>query len=239
MTIGLALFAAAILGDICRLRPPAGALARWTLPLVAVALVAALCWMGRGDWRIPGTRFDWGSVAIVAAFAIGMTAWSGLRVAAVVSLLFGLLALAFWASRGSSMLWLGLLLGASLLLLLLIGVRVAFAMGLVGLLGLYFLLPMTQLPVLADRAWTSINNFTLTAVPSFVLMGALLVRSGITSDLFDALVCWFGRTRGGLAHSSVAAAATFAAVCGSSLATAATLGPSPRPRWCGAATARG
>ncbi|BBK35052.1 membrane protein [Allostella sp. ATCC 35155] len=229
MTIGLALFAAAILGDICRLRPPAGALARWTLPLVAVALVAALCWMGRGDWRIPGTRFDWGSVAIVAAFAIGMTAWSGLRVAAVVSLLFGLLALAFWASRGSSMLWLGLLLGASLLLLLLIGVRVAFAMGLVGLLGLYFLLPMTQLPVLADRAWTSINNFTLTAVPSFVLMGALLVRSGITSDLFDALVCWFGRTRGGLAHSSVAAAATFAAVCGSSLATAATLGAVAAP----------
>ena len=38
MTVGLTLFAAAILGDICRLRPPAGALARWTLPLVAVAL---------------------------------------------------------------------------------------------------------------------------------------------------------------------------------------------------------
>ncbi|WP_374449461.1 TRAP transporter large permease subunit [Stella sp.] len=229
MTVGLVLFAAAILSDICRLRPPARAVAQWTLPVVAVTLIATLCWMGRSDWRIPGTRLDWGTVAIVAAVMVGMLAWSGWRVAAAVSLLVGALALLFWASRGASMLWLAILLGGTLLLLLVIGVRVAFAMGLVGLLGLYFLLPMTQLPVLADRAWTSINNFTLTAVPSFVLMGALLVRSGITTDLFDALVCWFGRTRGGLAHSAVAAAATFAAVCGSSLATAATLGSVAAP----------
>ena len=89
---------------------------------------------------------------------------------------------------------------------------------------------MTQLPVVADRSWTSINTFTLTAVPSFVLMGSLLVRSGITSELFDALVKWFGRTPGGLAHASVVASATFAAVCGSSLATAATLGSVAAPQ---------
>lgn len=229
MTIGLVLFAAAMLRDIYNLRPPRSPVAQWVLPVVAAALVGFLWWLGRSDWRIPGTRFDWGTIAIVAALLVGMVAWSGVRVAVLVSLLFGALALVFWASRGASQLWLGLLLGLTLLLLLFIGVRVAFAMGLVGLLGLYFLLPMTQLPVLADRSWTSINNFTLTAVPSFVLMGALLVRSGITTDLFDALVCWFGRTRGGLAHSSVAAAATFAAVCGSSLATAATLGSVAAP----------
>ena len=102
-------------------------------------------------------------------------------------------------------------------------------MAVTGMLGLYFLLPMTQLPVVADRSWTSINTFTLTAVPSFVLMGSLLVRSGITSELFDALVKWFGRTPGGLAHASVVASATFAAVCGSSLATAATLGSVAAP----------
>ena len=111
------------------------------------------------------------------------------------------------------------------------GVRVAFAMAITGMLGLYFLLPLPQFPVIADRAWTSINTFTLTAVPSFVLMGSLLVRSGISSDLFDALVKWFGRTPAGLAHSSVVASATFAAVCGSSLATAATSARSRRPRW--------
>ncbi|BBK40359.1 membrane protein [Allostella vacuolata] len=229
MTIGLVLFASALLRDIYQLRPPAGTVARWTLPLAALVLVAALVAMGRSDWRIPGTRFDWGTVAICSAILVGMVAWSGLRIAAAVVLLFGLLALLFYVSRGTSQLWLGCLLGLTLLFLLVIGVRVAFAMGLVGLLGLYFLLPMTQLPVLADRSWTSINSFTLTAVPSFVLMGALLVRSGVTSDLFDALVCWFGRTPGGLAHASVAAAATFAAVCGSSLATAATLGSVAAP----------
>jgi len=90
------------------------------------------------------------------------------------------------------------------------GVRVAFSMAVTGMLGLYFLLPLTQLPVIADRSWTSINTFTLTAVPSFVLMGSLLVRSGITSELFDALVKWSGRTPGVLAHASVVASATFA-----------------------------
>lgn len=229
MTLGLVLFAAAILSDIHRLRPPATTSAEWAVPVVAALLVIALIAMGRSDWRITGTRFDWGSILVCAAVVVAMVAWSGWRIAAATVLTFGGLAVVYYLSRGSSQLWLGALLGLTLLALLLAGVRVAIAMGLVGLLGLYFLLPQTQLPVLADRAWTSINNFTLTAVPSFVLMGALLVRSGITTELFDALVAWFGRTSGGLAHASVAAAATFAAVCGSSLATAATLGSVAAP----------
>jgi tripartite ATP-independent transporter DctM subunit len=90
--------------------------------------------------------------------------------------------------------------------------------------GLYFLLPKPQLAVLAERAWTSVNTFTLTAVPMFVMMSALLLRSGVTTRMFDSLVKWFGRTPGGLAHASVGASAIFAAVSGSSIATAATLG---------------
>jgi tripartite ATP-independent transporter DctM subunit len=229
MTVGLLLFVSALMRDIYRLSPPRGALAQWTAPVLAVALVVLLTALGRSDWKIPGTRFDWGTLAICATIFAAMVAWSGWRIACAVAATFGLLALAFYVSRGASMLWIGVLLGGTLLVLLFIGVRVAFAMGLVGLLGLYFLLPQSQLPVLADRSWTSINSFTLTAVPTFVLMGALLVRSGVTSDLFDALVCWFGKTPGGLAHSSVAASATFAAVCGSSLATAATLGSVAAP----------
>src|SRR5690606_25219058 len=69
----------------------------------------------------------------------------------------------------------------------------------------------------------------LTAVPAFVLMGAFLVQSGITTQLFDSLVYWFGRTPGGLAHATVGASAIFAAVSGSSLATAATLGSVTAP----------
>ncbi len=229
MTLGLILFAVAILRDLHELRPPRSVAAQWIVPAVALSLMLALTVMGRSDWRIPGTRFDWGTILICASIIVAMVAWSGWRIAAATVLAFGSLALIFYSSRGTSLLWLGSLLGLTLLVLLFTGVRVAFAMGIVGLLGLYFLLPQTQLPVLADRSWTSINSFTLTAVPSFVLMGALLVRSGITTELFDALVTWFGKTPGGLAHASVAASATFAAVCGSSLATAATLGSVAAP----------
>jgi tripartite ATP-independent transporter DctM subunit len=66
-------------------------------------------------------------------------------------------------------------------------------------------------------------------VPMFVLMGSLLIRSGIPARLFDALACWFGRAPGGLANASIGASALFAAVSGSSLATAATLGQVAAP----------
>lgn len=229
ITIGYVLFAAALLRDIYHLRPPRSALAQRTMPVAALILVAILLALGRSDLRIPGTRFDWGTIAICAALVISMVAWSGARVAGAVVATAGVMSVLFFFARGSSMLWVGLLLSGTLLVLLVIGVRVAFAMGIAGMAGLYFLLPQTQLQVLADRSWTSINTFTLTAVPTFVLMGALLVRSGITAELFDSLVRWFGRTPGGLAHASVAASATFAAVCGSSLATAATLGSVAAP----------
>jgi tripartite ATP-independent transporter DctM subunit len=229
MTTGYVLFIAALLREIFRLHPPASAARQWMLPVAAIVLVGVLLTLGRSDLRIPGTRFDWGTVAICLAVTVGMVAWSGIRVALAVMGLASALAVLFYLSRGTSSLWLGLLLGGTLCLLLFLGVRVAFAMGVTGLLGLYFLLPVTQLQVLADRSWTSTNTFTLTAIPSFVLMGGFLVRSGITSELFDALVKWFGRTPGGLAHASVAASATFAAVCGSSLATAATLGSVAAP----------
>jgi tripartite ATP-independent transporter DctM subunit len=147
----------------------------------------------------------------------------------VASALIGVLGVLFHIAADWSMLGHGLVLVGTLLVLLLLGVRVAIAMGFVGLLGLMFLLAQPQLPILADRSWTSVNSFTLTAVPAFVLMGAFLVQSGITTQLFDTLVTWFGRTPGGLAHATVGASALFAAVSGSSLATAATLGSVTAP----------
>ena len=102
--------------------------------------------------------------------------------------------------------------------------RIALALGLTGMLGLYFLLPQAQLSLLAERSWSSVNAFALTAVPMFVLMGSLLLRSGVSTELFDALMRWFGRLPGGIAYASVGAATIFAAVSGSSIATAATLG---------------
>ncbi|WP_334194401.1 TRAP transporter large permease [Pararhodobacter sp.] len=67
------------------------------------------------------------------------------------------------------------------------------------------------------------TNYNLTIIPLFVLMGAFIHRSGISRDLFAASYAWMGRFRGGLALSGILSCAGFAAVCGSSLATAATM----------------
>ncbi|HEX6111055.1 MAG TPA: TRAP transporter large permease subunit [Geminicoccaceae bacterium] len=227
--IGYLLFMAAILSDIYVLRPPRSPGAQWVLPIAAAAASLVLLLLGQQDAKISGTRFDWGTIAISAAVLVSMVAWSGLRIALAGAALVAVFGFLFHLAAGWSMLGQGLLLVGALLLLLLLGVRVAIAMGFVGLLGLYFLLAQPQLPILADRSWTSVNSFTLTAVPAFVLMGAFLVQSGITTRLFDALVYWFGRTPGGLAHATVGASAIFAAVSGSSLATAATLGSVTAP----------
>lgn len=229
LTVGYLLLGAALLNGVHRLRPPAGRRSEWLVPALLLGLGATLILLGRGDVRIAGTRLDWGTAAIFGAVVACALAWSGWRVALAAGGALAVGGALFFLSAGSGPLWLGLLLVGTLFALMFAGVRVAYSMGIVGMLGMYFLLPPGQLPILAERSWMSINTFTLTAVPSFVLMGALLVRSGITADLFEALVRWFGRTPGGLAHASVAASATFAAVCGSSLATAATLGSVAAP----------
>lgn len=70
----------------------------------------------------------------------------------------------------------------------------------------------------------SAQSFDLAVIPLFVLMGDFAARSGISSDLYAAFNRWLRRNRGGLAHASISACAAFGAVCGSSLATAATMG---------------
>lgn len=224
VSIGLVVFALSIMVDIYRLCPPRGALRRWLFPALLAALVALLVGLGANTVHIAGSRWDWAMLAIAAVLLAGMLAWSGVRTALSVAAIVGALALLYGLSRGMSLGWIGLLLGATVLALLLMGVRIAVALGMVGLLGVYLLLSRPQLSLLAERAWSSTNTFTLTAVPMFIFMGGLLLRSGITTGMFDALARWFGRTPGGLAHASAGASAVFAAVSGSSLATAATLG---------------
>ena len=222
--IGFVLFAMALLADGYRMRPPTGRSATWVAQISLGALVVVLLLLGRQPAHLGDSRFDLGSIAICIALVPVMFSWSGARTALTVVATLGGLGVAFWLARGTPPLGVGILLAVAILAFLLAGVRIALALGLVGMFGLYFLLPKPQLAVLAERAWTSVNSFTLTAVPMFVMMSALLLRSGVTSRMFDSLVTWFGRTPGGLAHASVGASAIFAAVSGSSIATAATLG---------------
>lgn len=101
---------------------------------------------------------------------------------------------------------------------------VAAALGvLAGVLGnLYSHFPLTR--AVGEIAWTASADFNLVAVPMFILMGELLLRSGVAEAMYEALDRWVGRIPGGLMHTNVAASAMFAATSGSSVATAATIG---------------
>lgn len=224
VSVGLLVYTLAMLVDIYRLKPPAGSARRWALPLLALILLIVLILLGRHSVMVADSRFDWGTIAIAVFLILGMLAWSGLRTALYVLILLGTLSLLYWAMRGQSLVMVGSLLVLTMIFLLMFGVRIALALGLVGMFGVYFLLSRPQLSLLAERAWSSTNTFTLSAVPMFIFMGGLLLKSGIVSGMFDSLVRWFGRTPGGLAHASAGASAIFAAVSGSSIATAATLG---------------
>lgn len=111
---------------------------------------------------------------------------------------------------------------AALLVLLLLGVPVAFALAGLGfallVLGGFSPLMLPQ----ALRA--TFDDFVLLAVPLFLLMGHVLLRAGIGRDLFDAVQAWTGRLPGGLAVATIVSCALFAAISGSSVATAATIG---------------
>ncbi|CAM4025817.1 TRAP transporter large permease subunit [Bordetella tumulicola] len=229
VSLGLLTFCMSILVDLYRLSPPAAVWRRWLAPAALALMVMLLAGLGANAVPLAGTRLDWGMALIALAFTVSVWAWSGGRCLLRVLAIVGGCAVLYALARGQSLGWLAALLVASMMLLLFLGVRIGVALGLVGLFGVYFLLSRPQLSLLAERAWSSTNTFTLTAVPMFIFMGGLLLRSGITSGMFDSLVRWFGRAPGGLAHASAGASAVFAAVSGSSLATAATLGKAACP----------
>lgn len=110
------------------------------------------------------------------------------------------------------------------LILAFIGIPLAFATLIVGFGGFWFLRgPDAGLSVASQWVIDTSTNYNLSVIPLFVLMGAFIHRSGIAQQLFDASYAWLGRFKGGLAMSAIFSCAGFAAVCGSSLATAATM----------------
>jgi C4-dicarboxylate transporter, DctM subunit len=119
------------------------------------------------------------------------------------------------------------MLGITLALLVgLLALAVPVAAGL-GILGLTLSAIYSKLPLslaIGEIAWGTSNNFLLVAIPFFVLLGEILLRSGMAERMYNALVLWMPWLPGGLMHSNIAACAMFAATSGSSVATAATIG---------------
>lgn len=118
----------------------------------------------------------------------------------------------------------------TLLGLMALAIPVAAAMGVLGLvLGqMYAMLPVSR--VAGEIAWTASNEFLLVALPLFILLGELLLRSGLAERMYEALARWLSWLPGGLMHSNIAACAMFAATSGSSVATAATVGTVALPQ---------
>ncbi|MDF1855929.1 TRAP transporter large permease subunit [Pseudooceanicola sp.] len=113
---------------------------------------------------------------------------------------------------------------AVLIGLLALGVWVAFALIAVALIAIVFFSNAPVGLVLATTLWGHSHSWALAALPLFILMGEILLRSRLSQDMFSGIAPWIGRFPGRLLHVNILGCAIFAAVSGSSAATAATIG---------------
>jgi C4-dicarboxylate transporter DctM subunit len=112
-----------------------------------------------------------------------------------------------------------------LLLLFVLRMPVAFAMALVGFVGFAYLSGMDPaLSLLSQDIFESFSSYPLSVIPMFILMGSFAFASGISERLYQTTYTWVGALRGGLTIATVLACSGFAAICGSTAATAATMG---------------
>jgi tripartite ATP-independent transporter DctM subunit len=112
---------------------------------------------------------------------------------------------------------------AAFLAIAFLRVPMAFAMGIVGFAGVAHMLNFNvAASMIAQVTYETGLSYTLSVIPLFILMGNFVVRAKLSDELYHAAYCFLGHRRGGLAMSTVIACAGFGAICGSSIATAAT-----------------
>lgn len=119
---------------------------------------------------------------------------------------------------------LGLLAAVVLIMLLLSGMPVAFALGFTAVLFLVIEDGVGAFDVVADTLFSSLDEFALLSIPMFLLMGSAIAASRAGADLYEALDRWLYRVPGGLLISNIGACGVFAALTGSSPATCAAIG---------------
>lgn len=118
-----------------------------------------------------------------------------------------------------------------LVLLFLLRVPVAFAMGFMGFVGFSYLTSLSAgMDMIAIDMFQVFSSFNLTVVPMFVLMGCIAFRIGMSKRIFDASYVVLGNMRGGLTIASILGSAAFSAICGSTNATAAAMGTVALPQ---------
>jgi len=112
---------------------------------------------------------------------------------------------------------------AGMFALMTLRVPIAFSMGLVGLIGIGLVRSWPAALAASTTEILDVAKYTLSVVPLFVLMGNFVTRAGMSRELYAAAYSFIGHRRGGLAMSTIAACAGFGAICGSSIATTATM----------------
>lgn len=114
----------------------------------------------------------------------------------------------------------------ALLVLLFLRIPIGPAMALIGFCGTWLVTgtPTMTLAQLKNMTFGTFANYSFSIIPLFLLMGQFATISGMSRDLFKAAEAWLGHLKGGVAMSAVGACAGFGSICGSSLATAATMG---------------
>jgi C4-dicarboxylate transporter, DctM subunit len=112
---------------------------------------------------------------------------------------------------------------AAFLALAFLRVPMAFAMGIVGFVGFAYKVNFNAAAaMIGQTTYETGQNYTLSVIPLFILMGSFVVRARMSEELYRAAYVFLGHLRGGLAMSTVVACGGFGAICGSSIATAAT-----------------
>ena len=104
-----------------------------------------------------------------------------------------------------------------------LGIHVAVALFAISLLGAVIYIGPSAAMLLGIQFWGAGNNFVLTAIPLYVMLGELLVRGGFTDSMYETVSDWVSFLPGGLLHTNIGAATVFSSVSGSAVATAATI----------------
>jgi len=119
----------------------------------------------------------------------------------------------------------GLAILSLLLVLMFLGMPIAFVLMLTGSLGLWYLKGLdSTLHMIPTYPFITVKNFLFTVIPFFILMGMFSLYAKIGRDLYDTAYKWIGQMPGGLAMASIAGCAAFGAICGNSQAASAAIG---------------
>src|SRR5215208_1961571 len=124
---------------------------------------------------------------------------------------------------------LGALYGVSTLVVMFSGIPIAFALGIVAVVFMYFFMPGSALDTVAQNVYEEMGNIVILSIPLFILKGAAIGRTDAGRDLYLALHAWLQRIPGGLGVANTVACGLFAAMAGSSPATCSAIGSAGIP----------